>query len=71
MKGSFEGCFYPYDMNAALAKVPFVLADVRSVQNKPCPTFGKCLRVPFLTEQRVEEDEVVTLPTETNQVFAN
>lgn len=63
--------FFPYDVNAALAKVISVLANSRSVQSKPCSTFGKCLRVPILTQYHVEEEKVLTLPTVTNQVFAN
>lgn len=64
-----EGCFFPYDVNAAQAKVISVLANSRSVKSKPCSTFGKCLRVPILTKYRVEKEKVFALPTVTNQVF--
>lgn len=56
--------------HAALAKAPSVLANSRSVKNKPSPTFGKCLRVPFLTKQSGQE-EIMTLPTVIKRVFAN
>lgn len=58
--------FFPYDLNAARANVVSVLADLRSVEYKPCPTFGKCLRVPVLTKQRVEQERrrIKSLQTE-------
>lgn len=61
--------FFPYDVNAAQAKVISVLANSRSVKSKPCCTFGKCLRVPILTKYRVEKEKLFALPTVTNQVF--
>lgn len=64
-----KGCFFPYDVNAAQAKVISVLANSRSVKSKPCSTFGKCLRVPILTKYSVEKEKVFALPTVTNQVF--